>query len=387
MQAPPLVSVLLPVWNGERFLRAAVESILTQTFVDFEFLVVDDGSTDGTSRMLEEYRGDDRLRVIRNPENRGLIASLNLGILEARGRYVARMDADDTSHPQRLERQVSFMEANPEVVGLGTGAQVIDERGRPFRRSLFPEKDAVLRWSLCFYSPIVHPSVILRRDALLASGGFDPKFIHAEDYDLFDRLRRLGRLANLPNVLYDFRIYDRQISRPEYWPNAIEISRRVIDSYIGDCSVDADLVTLLAGRRAKGSNGGRRDVIRLFDRLHKAFQRVERPSREDDAKIASEAALRLLSIGLKGEAWRAADRILFLAAALRWDRLVLARAMQNALKLHPISMIFRRLWKTGRSLRRSGGPRAIASGHKQGFPSPAAFPQATEGKQAKRLKW
>lgn len=339
--AGPLVTVLLPVWNGERFLRPAVESILGQTFADFEFLVVDDGSTDGTPRILAEYTGDRRLRVLRNLENRGLVASLNVGLGEARGKYVARMDADDVSHKERLAIQVSHMESHPAIVVLGTGAQVIDEAGRALRRIVFPTDDVTLRWCLCFFSPIVHAAAIMRRDDILLAGAYDPAFVHAEDYDLFDRLRHRGRIANIPEALYAVRVYSRSISRPEYQGNATEISRRVIESYLGDASVDVATARLLFGDSPKRTGKGLQDVLQLMKRLETAFLSLESVPEADTKRISKEAAMRLLAIGSKGAGWSAKDRILLSIDAVRRDPLVVGRAVRRLWAVHAVPRLQR----------------------------------------------
>jgi glycosyltransferase involved in cell wall biosynthesis len=205
----PLVSVLLPVYNAERFLGAAMRSVLAQSFRDFELLVLDDGSSDGSRRVAEGLAAEDaRVRVL-SGENRGIVGVLNRGLEAARGSLIARMDADDVARPARFETQLAFLEAHPELVAVGTHALLIDEDG-----------DAICPWFVLLEShdeidrrllsgdgggTIVHPTVMMRREPLIAVGGYRAQYQWAEDLDLFLRLAERGRLANLPQMLLDYR--------------------------------------------------------------------------------------------------------------------------------------------------------------------------------------
>lgn len=197
----PKVSVVMSVYNGERFLRQAVDSILAQTFSDFEFVAVDDGSTDGTAQILEGYT-DPRLHVIRQ-ENVGLIGSLNHAIDIASGEYIARMDVDDVSLPQRLELQLDWLERNPGVVVLGTQAVEIDQAGEKLRRHYYPVgSDAVVKALLRGATAVCHGTVMFRRACFDTVGGYRSPFEHAEDYDLWLRMIESYDIENLPTVLY-----------------------------------------------------------------------------------------------------------------------------------------------------------------------------------------
>ncbi len=205
--APPRVSVLLPVYNGGADLEAAVRSLLDQTFTDFEILAIDDGSTDGSAATLDRLAGEDaRIRVI-SRENRGLIATLNEAMERARGAYLARMDADDIALPDRFARQVAFLDAHPAVVALGTGALLIDAEGLPLRpfAELTDHSDIDAAHLDGRGGSIVHPSAMIRAEALRAVGGYDDRYPHAEDLDLFLRLGERGELANLPEILLHYR--------------------------------------------------------------------------------------------------------------------------------------------------------------------------------------
>ena len=199
----PRVSVILPVRDGERFLREALQSVLAQTLDDFELLVVDDGSTDGTAAILDEVQ-DDRLRVLRQGPL-GLVAALNLGIAEARTPYLARMDADDVSLPERLERQVVYLEARPQVALVVPGVEAIDEEGSAGATVVLPDDDAALRRRLLLRNPFTHGSVVVRADAVARGGGYRTDYGANEDYDLWRRIAREWELGALPDVLYRYR--------------------------------------------------------------------------------------------------------------------------------------------------------------------------------------
>lgn len=202
MSGPPRVSVLMPVYNAQAYLREAVDSILAQTFRDFEFLVVDDGSTDRSAAMIRSYR-DPRIRFVQNAQNLRLAATLNKGLDLARGEYVARMDADDVSAPERLAKQVAFMDARPEVGIVGVWAQAFGEARFRIPHPPDPER---IRAKLLFDSALVHPAVLMRRAFLDTHGLRYAPLGHFEDYDLWQRAARLFPLANLPEYLFRYRV-------------------------------------------------------------------------------------------------------------------------------------------------------------------------------------
>lgn len=203
----PKVSVLVGVYNAEKYIGEMVESLLAQTFRDFELIVVDDGSTDNSGALLQHYAGiDPRIRII-TQENQGVGPAVNRAFDESRGIYIARADADDYSYPQRLEKQVAFMDSNPDVVAMGTGVMLVDPIGIPI--GLHPQESSheeivgqLLRGN---GSAVCQPSVMLRRDAFQKVGGYDPRWRVAEDLDLFLRLAEIGRLANMTEVLVNWR--------------------------------------------------------------------------------------------------------------------------------------------------------------------------------------
>jgi glycosyltransferase involved in cell wall biosynthesis len=203
--ASPLVSVVLPVHDGERFLAEAVDSILGQTLGDLELVVVDDGSTDATRSILARY-DDPRLRVVAQP-HRGLVAALGAGIAETGAAYLARMDADDVSEPSRLERQLELLERRPRVGMAATWVAVVDEQGRELGRRVLPPAHDDLARRLLLRNPFQHGSVLIRRAAFDAAGGYRDDYGANEDYDLWRRLARSWELACVPEVLYRYRVH------------------------------------------------------------------------------------------------------------------------------------------------------------------------------------
>ena len=198
--------MLLPVWNGERFLEQAMESILRQTFSSFELIVIDDGSSDRSAAIAEEVASaDQRVRVLRRPHD-GLSATLNAGIAAARGEYIARMDADDISLPDRLQKQVAYLDAHPACVAAGTWIEVTDEAARHIGLKTFARThDAISAALLRGVSAIAHPTVVVRRDILRDAGGYDARRYPSEDLDLWFRLAEEGELANLGEALLQHR--------------------------------------------------------------------------------------------------------------------------------------------------------------------------------------
>ncbi len=207
----PRVSVVMAVYNGERYLEEAVRSILRQTYDDFEFIIIDDGSTDRSPAILKSFADEDRrLRVHRQP-NSGLIGALNKALPLARGAYVARMDADDISLPRRFEQQVQYLDAHKEIGVLGTWIQDIGADGQPGPIWPLPTSPATIRWFLMFGNCLAHPSAMMRRE-LIQSLGYRAAAVHVEDYDLWIRASSVTGVANIPEVLLKYRVLSQSVS-------------------------------------------------------------------------------------------------------------------------------------------------------------------------------
>lgn len=210
----PLVSVITSVLNGERYLDDAVSSIVAQTFDDFEYIVIDDGSTDKTAEILNRWQErEPRLRFI-SRENRGFPNSLNEAASLASGKYLAVMDGDDIACSERLATQVAVMEADPEVVALGAQVEIIDAEGRPLKQSFQPCDHETIyeRHRRTVLPQLYHPSTLLRASAFYAIGGYREAFAKVEDYDLWLRLEEHGKLANCPEVLLQYRVHMNSVS-------------------------------------------------------------------------------------------------------------------------------------------------------------------------------
>ena len=206
--ATPRVSVLMPVYNAEAFVASAIESILKQTYADFELLIIDDGSTDGSGGIVAEYATkDDRIRFI-SRENRGLNATLNELAALARAPYLARMDADDLSLPDRFEKEVAFLDSHPKVVVVGGQTLICDEDMRPIHVRYAPTDHATIDANnLGGNVSMTHAGVLMRAEALQAVGGYNETVKYLEDLDLWLRMAEIGELANLPDLNYKYRFY------------------------------------------------------------------------------------------------------------------------------------------------------------------------------------
>ena len=210
----PLVSVVMPVYNGEKYLAEAIDSILNQTFTDFEFIIVDDGSTDGSAEIIRTYQErDERVRLLQLERNMGIADARNAGIAVAKGEFIAAMDADDASLPERLEQQVQFLRSHPEIGGLGTMGRVV-KCDLATHRSNFcvPTHHALIALNYFLWYGILGATIMLRREFLIASGGYEPGRRRVEDPELLARLLNDTRIrfANLPQFLYLYRKYERE---------------------------------------------------------------------------------------------------------------------------------------------------------------------------------
>jgi glycosyltransferase involved in cell wall biosynthesis len=234
---PPRVTVLMPVYNAAPHLLQAVKSVLTGSFADFELLAIDDGSTDESAEILRNV-ADRRLRVVRNPGNQGVIATLNRGLDLAEGHFVARMDADDISMPDRLARQVAFMEANPEIGLSGTWARTFG--ARPARIIRLPLSSNEIRAQLFAFNALCHPTVMLRRNLFAQHDlRYAPDARHGEDLDLWMRAADYFGLANLPTVGLRYRMHASQVTKrfeAEQLATLARLQRRQLLQLVSDAT-------------------------------------------------------------------------------------------------------------------------------------------------------
>jgi glycosyltransferase involved in cell wall biosynthesis len=218
----PRISVIMSVYNAGKYVKEAVESILGQTFSDLEFIIVDDGSTDGSGKVLSAFR-DPRIRLV-HQENRGLITSLNAGVEMARGEYIARQDADDVSLPERLEKQVTFLDIHPEIAIVGTSVIETDEDGDLLKVYNSPEGDAEIKKALSFDVPVCHASMMFRKSLIKDAGLYREKLRLVEDYDLLIRVGERSKLGNIREPLYKVRIRPGSVCSS----NRFDLQRRYV---------------------------------------------------------------------------------------------------------------------------------------------------------------
>lgn len=212
----PFVTVLMPVYNGEKYLRQAIDSILAQSYGDFEFLIINDGSIDQSIEIVASYN-DPRIRLVNNEENLGLIATLNKGLDLAKGKYLARMDCDDISLPERLAEQVKFMEQNETISVCGTWVEMFKDNIMKSQILKLPIHPDELRFHVMFKCALIHPSVIIRlEDFRKHKFYYNDEYAYAEDFELWNRSSNLLSLANIPKVLLRYRLSPEGISRKHY---------------------------------------------------------------------------------------------------------------------------------------------------------------------------
>ena len=202
------ISVIMPVYNAEKFVSDAIKSILSQSFTDFEFIIIDDGSTDHSWDVVQSF-SDNRMITVRNENNRGTYPTRNLGMKMAKGKYIAVMDADDIAMPDRLMKQYDYMERHPKLLALGTNHQVLGS-DRIYKK---PVSYTDICASLLHNNYVLHPSMLIQSDILRKLNGYDEKFVYASDYDLVCWLCRIGQIENLPDVLMTYRWHPDQITQ------------------------------------------------------------------------------------------------------------------------------------------------------------------------------
>jgi glycosyltransferase involved in cell wall biosynthesis len=209
----PLISVIMPVYNGERFLKNAVESILKQTYAEFELIIIDDGSADDTPGIIDQYvKSDPRVKPIRHILNKGIVESRNEGFanIALNAEYIAIMDSDDISHPERLRHQIEFLEGNAEYALVGGHTNIIDEYGNLCGIRKYPLTHENILRVIAREDPFAQPAVMFRREILRTCGNYIKKYEPAEDYDLWFRIIDKYKVANLDEIVLDYRLGSTQ---------------------------------------------------------------------------------------------------------------------------------------------------------------------------------
>lgn len=225
----------MPCFNSEDYVRIAINSILNQTYKNFEFIIIDDGSHDSTVGIIESFE-DDRILFLKREKNHGITSALNLGLRKAKGEFIARMDADDFSYPNRLEVQVNFMINNPEFILCGSQYKFMDTQ----RKSNLIQSWGLLKFMLFRCNQILHPSVMFRRKIMLENNLFyNEGLIISQDYELWIRMMKYGKLCNLPETLLDYRVHSNQISNKKFaLQKALDIKTRII--YLNQIGIKVD---------------------------------------------------------------------------------------------------------------------------------------------------
>lgn len=297
----PKVTVLMSVYNGEKFLVGAIESILNQTYRDFEFIIIDDGSTDGTAVILARYQQMDNRIHAYNQENQGLIASLNRGCELAKGKYIARMDADDISMLERLAKQVQYMESHPEIGVLGTWIQWIDENSKPGRSLHPPTAPGTIGWFLIFENCLAHPSVVMRADVIKTLGFYHREAIHAEDYELWTRVIAFSIIANIPETLLQLRVWNGSISSRHSQTQELTVvkaSHEMIRRLLGpEVSAEAAVsVHQVVMGQSLVNHQQIEQAASLIRRLYRAYLNTSPLNRMEAREVAHDAGKKLYTL-------------------------------------------------------------------------------------------
>jgi len=300
-QSEPLVSVLMPVFNGERYLRQAVDSILAQTFSDFEFIIIDDGSTDETASILDEYN-DLRIKLMNNSQNRGISYSLNRGISSALGEYIARMDCDDISCPDRLMVQVQFLDENIDIDVVGSWIEIIDENSQPTRKVIqYPCSALGLRWVTLFGCYFAHPAVMARRGFFERVGNYNETMKSLVDYELWTRSNLDSRFSNIRGVLLKYRVHESSLSAARKGLQdelGCRISQKYASQYLGRDIPLESFQLFQTPCRTQSVEIYCSSIVALYD-LYRRFRQDHRLDAREIVEVNLDVANRLSQISLK----------------------------------------------------------------------------------------
>ncbi|MFA5021559.1 MAG: glycosyltransferase [Patescibacteria group bacterium] len=204
----PKISVIMPFYNAKDFLAQAVESILNQTFADFELIIINDASTDNSEQIIQPFLADKRIVYVKNDKNQGIVNNLNYGLKIAKAEIIARMDGDDVSLPTRLEEQFQFLLENHNIAAVGSFVKIIDENSQEIDQRTKPIDPQVIKNNLIIYSPLVHPATMFRKSIILQVGGYRNQYLYVEDIDLWYRLVYSGfKISNVSKFLLGYRYH------------------------------------------------------------------------------------------------------------------------------------------------------------------------------------
>ncbi len=297
----PKVSVVMAIHNEEAYGPAAIQSILDQTFDDFEFIIIDDASTDATPEMLAEFAASDsRIKIITNDENLSVPLSANRGLAEATGEYIARMDSDDIAYPNRFAEQVAFLGENPDYIIVGGGIEYIDGYGNVFRTFDRGSQWWEFEWSSFFRAPLAQPCAMFRADAMRKHNLFyDNEFNRAADFEYWHRILRCGKGCELPSVHLQYRIHDRNISvihkdrQRQVARRAAKENMRCRYPDIADADVAALLDFLFSNEPPRpGQLTNAIDIIGELESLYLSERSLSQPQADDVRRITAKILLK-----------------------------------------------------------------------------------------------
>ena len=295
------ITVLLPIYNGEKYIRKAIDSILCQTFRNFEFLIINDYSTDQSEAIIKTYN-DPRIKFISNKSNLGLIETLNIGLKLAQGEYIARMDQDDISFSYRLEKQIAYLDNHPEIGVCGAGFRIIDNDDKFITETRFTNLSSLLSWQLHFFCPIAHPTVMMRKSLIKKIGGYNKNALYCEDYDLWTRLNPITHITNINEVLLSLRKHNDNMSRRHFVEqinNSINICSSLISKTLNE-EISSDLIRQIYLNEISDINSAIK-INDLIRRLYESFINANNFTKLENKLISHDYAHRLLS--LNGRFW------------------------------------------------------------------------------------
>jgi hypothetical protein len=338
MISTPKVSVVMPAYNAALYLDEAVTSILNPTFRDFEFIIINDGSTDDTVSILDKYeKSDSRIRV-HHQENQGMIAALNRGCRLARGKYIARMDADDIALPGRFERQLEYMERHPQIGILGTWIHNVDENGSVKGTWCPPTNSKMLKWTNFFGVCVSHPSVLVRREVMERVNYYRSDAAHGEDVDLWLRASAITDFGNVPEILCKYRTWSGGSSRAGAQLRK-PVHAQLLTSFIKDFLKVEPPMEAVAGLRQTRVGPPFQDLRRirltaaLIQELYRNFARENVLTVHERTEISWDAAKRVASLALQASRFDPRTSVSLLIRALQLNyRLLYPSAMIKGLQ-------------------------------------------------------
>ncbi len=306
----PKVSVIMPVYNAEKYLREAIDSILSQDFTDFEFLIINDGSTDNSEKIIQSYY-DKRIRYIRNESNLKLCTTLNKGFQLANGQYIARIDADDIALSSRLSKQITFLDTHPDI---GICGSYIRTFGKTEQIWEYPTTPEWIASELLFHSPICHPAVMIRKSVWIKYNlSYDPKYEYCEDYALWVRASEITQFYNLSEVLLYYRIHNTQItaSKASIYKDKIQALRRLQLEKLTITPTD-EFLDLLA-RCAKHDHSTDKSYLIKIEKILLELKQKNQNQKIYDLKIFNEVLFWRCWLPMVRFFWKQTQNIRFLA--------------------------------------------------------------------------